>query len=291
MKLKANMDVPAPSYSVGHTTTAAGAQLPFRCQTVGRYWAGPAYFTDRSELPTYFAGYCVAGTGIMRYRGAELLIRPGDAFFISCQEQQYYGTVESPWEFRWTHFNGGGCESLFRIFAGRPVVLPEAAGEMEATFDRIESLMRESSLNSDLLLSDLLGSLLSSLCRLQLSRSGLPATGVEHGGVAVAMDYIQTHYNEALTVERLAASVHMSKYYFIRLFKQQIGCTPYQFVIQKRLEEAKRLLKNSACSVEEIAFRVGYQNAGTLIRDFRKNTGLTPGNYRLLEGIEPPWGH
>ena len=289
MKLKANMDVPAPSYNMGHTTTSAGARLPFRCQTVGHYWAGPAYFTDRSELPTYFAGYCIAGAGVLRYRSTEFPIHPGDGFFISCQEHQYYGTVEAPWEFRWAHFNGDGCEGLFRVFAAHPVVVEDAAQIMEPAFDLLESRMEERSLESDLLLSKALGTLLSDLCQLQLHRSGPPVTGAEHKGIAAAMDYMQLHYNEALTVEHLAAVAHMSKYYFIRLFKQDVGCTPYQFVIQTRLDAAKGLLRNTTHSVDEIAFLVGYQNAGTLIRDFRKNTGLTPGNYRWMEGSGAAW--
>ena len=284
MKLQANMDLLTASYSIEHTTSAAGICLPFRCQTIGYFLAGSKYFTDRSELPTFFAGYGVSGSGILRYRSREYRVAAGDVFFISCEEHQYYATDEAPCEFRWMHFNGVGCDSLFRIFENRPFVFPAALEmKMKQRFVFLESQMRQSTLESDLLLSEAVGSLLYELCRKQLGLFGASRQPEDCSGIAAAAAYIQLHFCEPLSVTELAQQSHLSKFYFIRLFRQNFGCTPYQFVIQKRLEEAKRLLHNAGLTVEEIAYHVGYGNPSNLIRDFRKNTGMTPGSYRLLE--------
>jgi len=288
MKLQANMDLLTASYSIEHTTSATGIRLPFRCQSIGYFLAGSKYFTDRSELPTFFVGYGISGSGILRYRGGEYRIAAGDVFFISCQAHQYYATDAAPWEFRWMHFNGIGCDSLFEIFENRPFVF-SAAPEMgmKERFDFLEVQMRQSTLKSDLLLSEAVGALLSELCLKQLDLFEVPRQPENNNDIAAAAAYIQLHYYEPLSVTEVAQQSHLSKYYFIRLFRQSFGCTPYQFVIQKRLEEAKRLLHNADLTVEEIAYHVGYGNPGNLIRDFRKNTGMTPGSYRLLETAFP----
>ena len=186
------------------------------------------------------------------------------------------------------HFNGIGCDSLFEIFENRPFVF-SAAPEMgmKERFDFLEVQMRQSTLKSDLLLSEAVGALLSELCLKQLDLFEVPRQPENNNDIAAAAAYIQLHYYEPLSVTEVAQQSHLSKYYFIRLFRQSFGCTPYQFVIQKRLEEAKRLLHNADLTVEEIAYHVGYGNPGNLIRDFRKNTGMTPGSYRLLETAFP----
>lgn len=94
------------------------------------------------------------------------------------------------------------------------------------------------------------------------------------------MDYIDAHLANNIQLSDLAALVELSQFYFSRLFKQSTGVTPYQYVLQQRLERAKQLLKATKFSVMEIAMLCGFSSHSHLGKLFRQHTGVTPKNYR-----------
>jgi AraC family transcriptional regulator len=81
-------------------------------------------------------------------------------------------------------------------------------------------------------------------------------------------------------LEQLAAQVGLSKFYFNRLFKSAMGVSPSHHQINLRMDEAKRLLRETKKSVLEIALDVGYANPSHFAQLFRRETGLSPSDYR-----------
>lgn len=94
------------------------------------------------------------------------------------------------------------------------------------------------------------------------------------------LDFIHAHYTEDFSLELLAASALLSPFYFLRLFKQQTGVTPYAYLRQLRLSEAAVLLNQSEESVSAIAARLGFASASHLSSAFRRQYGVTPSQYR-----------
>jgi AraC family transcriptional regulator len=90
------------------------------------------------------------------------------------------------------------------------------------------------------------------------------------------LDYIEAHLDWNLELEDLAQQVDMSQFYFSRLFKQSLGITPHQYVIQQRVERAKQLLRQGELSLVEVALECGFANQGHLNRHFKRLTGTTP---------------
>jgi AraC family transcriptional regulator len=95
-----------------------------------------------------------------------------------------------------------------------------------------------------------------------------------------AIAYINAQLAEDLSIAAIANELEMSQYYFSRLFKQSIGISPYQYVMQQRIERAQSLLQTTSLSVAAIAQRVGFSNQNQLTTQFRKFTGTTPSHYR-----------
>jgi AraC family transcriptional regulator len=83
-----------------------------------------------------------------------------------------------------------------------------------------------------------------------------------------------------LHLAELANLVQMSPYYFSRLFKQSIGVTAHQYVIQCRIEKAKQLLKTQDLSLTYISQQVGFHDQSHFSKTFCKIVGLTPKKYR-----------
>lgn len=120
--------------------------------------------------------------------------------------------------------------------------------------------------------------LLRRYCDLQQLRQasgGLPPYKLQQ-----ALEFINEHLAEDLSLAAIANQLQMSQYYFSRLFKQSIGVSPYQYVMQRRVEQAETLLRTTSLSVAAIALRVGFANQNQLTIQFRKFTGTTPSNYR-----------
>jgi AraC family transcriptional regulator len=93
-------------------------------------------------------------------------------------------------------------------------------------------------------------------------------------------DWMVEHLSEEFSLSKLAQLAGISDYHFNRLFKKATGVPPSQYHIKLRIEEAKRLLRETKMSVIDVAMDVGYANSSHFARLFRKETGITPSNYR-----------
>jgi AraC family transcriptional regulator len=93
-------------------------------------------------------------------------------------------------------------------------------------------------------------------------------------------DYILAHLNEKLSLETLAQQVGFSAYHFTYLFRQTTGETPHQFVLNKRLEQARQLLKETDLPLSQVALEVGFQNQSHFTQAFKSHLGVTPRHYR-----------
>lgn len=91
-----------------------------------------------------------------------------------------------------------------------------------------------------------------------------------------AIAYIEAHLTQEISLSSLADAVGVSKFYFCRLFKQSMGVTPHQYVIQQRVERAKQLLQQRQFSIADVALQCGFANQGHLNRHFKRIVGITP---------------
>jgi AraC family transcriptional regulator len=95
-----------------------------------------------------------------------------------------------------------------------------------------------------------------------------------------AINYIQAHLNEKLSLEAIATELNLRIHYFCELFTQSTGIPPYKYVLQQRVDRAKQLLNNPQKSISEIALDCGFANQSHLNRHFTKLTGISPKKYR-----------
>jgi AraC-like DNA-binding protein len=93
-------------------------------------------------------------------------------------------------------------------------------------------------------------------------------------------DYIRANLADDMSVTELAAIVHMSPAHFSRLFRVSLGIAPYRFVMQQRVEEAKRMLASSNLSASQVAMAFGFSSQSHFVKVFRQFTGVTPKQYR-----------
>ncbi|APR79552.1 Transcriptional regulator, AraC family protein [Minicystis rosea] len=95
-----------------------------------------------------------------------------------------------------------------------------------------------------------------------------------------AVEAIRERYDHPLSIADLARAASMSPHHFGRLFREQVGKSPYRYVLDVRLAHAATLLRTGRCSVIEAALAAGFTDLGRFHRMFRARWGCSPGEFR-----------
>ena len=201
--------------------------------------------------------------------GGFILFAPG--------EKQHHAYLESgTGEFYYVHFR---CEALpdgvdiktSQIYA----TTPQTA--VTALFEEIIEETLEKKPHYELLCLSKLLTLFAILQRETAHTEAHAALG--HQRIARAVQHIGRYCEQNLTLEDYAAMCCMSKYHFLRTFKQVTGETPFEYRMRIRIENAKEMLEEKALSVSEIGERLGFSSPAYFSDSFKKATGVSPKKY------------
>ena len=105
------------------------------------------------------------------------------------------------------------------------------------------------------------------------------AHGLPTAVLARVRDYVEDNLAEDLRLTELADVAHLSPYYFARCFRAATGKSPHQYVLDRRVEAARRALATREVQIGSLARAVGFASAGHLSRHFRARLGVTPAVY------------
>ena len=93
-------------------------------------------------------------------------------------------------------------------------------------------------------------------------------------------DYIADNFVQPFCLTTAAKNAHMSPYHFLRVFKKNFGQTPNGFLIDLRMQNAKRMLITENMSISEVCEQVGYASLGSFSSLFMREVGMAPSDYR-----------
>jgi AraC-like DNA-binding protein len=116
---------------------------------------------------------------------------------------------------------------------------------------------------------------------LVISLKDLPQWNAEtlEPGIQFFKNNIELHPENNISIEEMARKAFLSKYYFIKSFKQGVGLTPHQFQIQNRVRKAQRII-DKIPNLTEVALTTGFCDQSHFIKQFKRIVGLTPNCYR-----------
>ena len=114
----------------------------------------------------------------------------------------------------------------------------------------------------------------------------LAAQTAERSSIRAIQDYVLAHLKDDLSIPALAARAGMSERNFARVFKQEAGSTPAEFVELARIDAARRLAEESDLPLKRLADEVGYANVDGFRRAFLRRLGVTPSDYRARFRVE-----
>ncbi len=241
-------------------------QLELWCTLVG-HWTTREHVVRQRTLKESVLLYCIDGDGWFTLDGQRYTISTGSIF--CCQEghEHSYGCGANGWEIHWIHLGGQFARTLLTA-AGFDITSPvRHLGQHKPllqAFQRLEACLEATTPNTAWDASGHLYWLLLTLIRPNPTRSLLADTLPE--------DYT--------CLEDLATAAGYSKFHYCRLFKQQTGRSPWQYITERKLERGCELLLNTRLSVKEIAFRLGFNTPDYFARLFARYIGVKPSEYR-----------
>lgn len=234
------------------------------------YLCGSPYQVSREGLNSLLLFCFLSGEMEFAYRGRTFTAGPGDVVILDCRLPHRYH-AEKPVRFHFLHFDGvparAYCELLYAksgaCFSGHPEcalqsqrILEELSGE-RADDHRLSALFHQ-------LMSTLASDGQKTFCE----------------PVAKAVEYMQKHFQNPVTVDDIARQSAVSKFHLSRIFRAETGSSPHEYLTRLRLHHAQELIMETSKSIDFIASECGFSSTSHFIRAFKKEMDFTPAVYR-----------
>jgi len=217
-------------------------------------------------------------------RGDTFVIFPGELF-------TYQADLEQPWEYMWVAFRGHLGETLLQqlsITREKPVVKMADLRKLSSLYGRLLGSLQQTDWPelADLESSGLLRLMLHELGTFnKASGLGKPAfASAAERQVNQAVRWLSVQYPHNISINQLAKSLGYHRTHLSKIFKQHMGVSPMQFLMQIRLDQAKSLLQSSL-TIEQVAASVGFADPLYFSKQFRKRYGESPTQYRIRKGF------
>ena len=279
--LSYNMDVEERSVWLRATPGTAVLAQPFYCTEAGQFYGRAHFATARTDKESYILFYTLSGSGLIEQNYQRIELPAGSALLLNCRAPQSYCTApgQSHWHHYWVHLDGMGVANLAEVLLPQGRLCPVAVSrlEMQPLFEALTNAWEQSTTAAQIERGLTLHRMLALMARQLLAgdESRSNRTLIEQ-----AAEYIRQHYAEPLSLDGLLAQTPVSKSWFLRLFRQYMGTTPYNFLLSTRITRAKELLVLTDFSVSEIAHQVGFGDESNFSTRFAAMVGQSPQQYR-----------
>ena len=279
-------------------------------QEVGSLSAIRPHTSKREKLQSYLCFMVEDGEGELVYEGKKYELRSGDVVFIDCRKAYSHSTGMNPnaglWSLRWCHFYGPSMPAIYAkycergglpVIRGADVSVDLARGadmgrrddvscgadvsQYAAILTDIYTLASSSDYIRDMRINGKLNDLLTLLMESSWHREA-HTNAPKKMEISRVKSFLDEHYKEKLSLESVASHFFIDKHYLARLFKEQYGVTLVTYLQQVRITHAKRMLRFTDKSIEEIGLECGIGELNYFSRAFKKLEGVSPSEFRRV---------
>lgn len=232
--------------------------------------------------------YIISGKGTFRANDKNLdytdyALSGGCGFFIEPgYVNHYWADGDDPWEYIWVEFDGLRARAYVEaagLSHAHPVYRPENPEDGAKLQENMFAIVKADN-GASLYQIGYLYLFVDTLIRTSQSRKQALGGKLREFYAREAINYIEHHYAENITVEELAEICRLDRSYFGKVFKSAVGQPPQEFLLRYRMEKAAEALELTSESIADISVSVGYANALHFSRAFKSVYGMSPREYR-----------
>ncbi len=253
----------------------------------------PAHSFGPAARNHYLFHYILSGTGTLMADDSKGVtqtysIKSMQGFMIfPNQITTYVADRQLPWEYVWLEFDGLRVKSLLDTI-GLSLDKPVYHARNKSLREDMANEMLYISRHKDESPFHLIGHLYLFLDYLLRSAAD---EQLEHGSklrefyIHEALTYIEHNFQNEITIEDIAGVCGLNRTYFGKIFKEALGKTPQEFLLNYRMLKAAELLKLTSLSIGDVGLAVGYANQMHFSRAFKNNYGISPREWRYQNHI------
>ncbi|MBA2936970.1 AraC family transcriptional regulator [Paenibacillus sp. CGMCC 1.16610] len=249
---------------------------------MGRLKAGPDYRFPQRMIDYYALHFVINGKVRHRFGDQHIELTKGDVFCAYPGIVYHHFIVPSgqPLEMIWVSIDGGQTPLLLEKAGFHPSV-PYISGvigkELETSLIHLFSQQEDNSSRRQV---DLIAAIYRIFGLMIPQKNTEEPDAGPAGWIPRSIEYMNMHYTENINVQDVAAYISVHRAYFSKIFAEQIGMTPIQYLQKLRMERALQLLQQTRHSVSEIAMTLGYPDLYSFSRAFGKYYAASPSKVR-----------
>jgi len=254
------------------------AGAPFEILLAGKSWCDGSYRINRNNEPVYVLEYIVKGRGYLNNGEDVFYPQSGDVYIIHAGIPHEYGSSsDAPWEKIWFNVQGHLMSDFINRYGLTGIWHIPDCGLEDIFLNGVEELRQQVPLIHECA-SLIILRIIQALSRhLSETKSSLSKLSPEGNKLKNMLDY---SIMKNPSISDMAKYIARSESQTIRIFKRDWGMTPYQYLLNKRIELAKLLLINSAKSIKAIAYELSFTDEFYFSDIFKKKTGMPPSTFR-----------
>ena len=248
--------------------------LLYNTTQIGHVVCGEKHSVSRNGYSSYGLYSVTEGKVRLTTKNGAFYAEKGDLLFFDQSEKHLVengGTI--PYEADFAYIFGPNVKEFFEIFYEKfgYVAHGFTPPSMKSVWSEIVKAYREN--REDVYLtSSLLYKVLTEILKFCGKIEDV-------SDISAAITFVTENYDKSFTLDELADSVNMDKYYLIRQFRARTGYTPKEYQNELRLNKAEKLLKTETMSVMEIAEQTGFTDSRSFLVLFKKRYGVSPSVY------------
>lgn len=255
---------------------------PYAFDSIGNHWLQEPVKRAKG-YPLYHFLQSETGRGSILIRDKKYILNEGEGVLIAPFVSHSYTGISNEWRTSFVTFTGTAESSISAILGNRQVVFTdcEQGKVINELISRIIQKHQTQPMDVKLLSIDCYTLLLEFADGIYTEE--LKKDSLYHNYVEPVIKEMETRYSEKITISQLSSLVFVTPQYLSRLFRRFLGCSAYEYLTTYRLNKAKELLLvNSRMEIQYIAQQVGFEDSSHFIAMFRKMTGVTPMEFRVL---------
>lgn len=226
--------------------------------------------------------YFTKGSCLMTCNGQTFPVEAGDLVVVNSNEIHSYASADNLEHFYVILYPHFFSDISFRNFRFQSLIKSDVFVK-ERIFDMYKEYANRR-VGNDMMIKSYAYSLITYLMRqfsvIQISDKDYNSHILKLNRLDQVLKYISDHYNEKISIPKLAEQIFLTESHFCRFFKKSTGKTPVNYINELRVERAAVLLKNTDESITKIAAHVGFDDVNYFSRVFKKEKGISPGNFK-----------